>query len=64
VEANVSEAELVVAASELFLPIRAEREERAAASDGVLSGVRQRGGRRRQAGGEDHGHDCRLLCLR
>ena len=32
-EADVSEAKLVVAASELLLPIRAEREERAAASD-------------------------------
>jgi len=36
VKADVSEAELVVAASELLLPIRAEREDRPAASDGVL----------------------------
>ena len=55
VEANVSEAELVVAAAELLLPIRAKREERMIASDRVLPGVLQRRGRRRQTGGEARG---------
>ena len=62
VEANVSEAELVVAAAELLLPIRAKREECMIASHRVLPGVLQRRGRRRQTGGEGHGHSAPLGC--
>ena len=55
VETDVSEAELDMAATELLLPVCAEREQRMIASDGVLPGVLQRGGRRRQPGDEGRG---------
>jgi hypothetical protein len=41
VEADVSEAKLVVTTMKLLLPIRAEGKDRVAAADGVLPGMPQ-----------------------
>jgi hypothetical protein len=54
-------AKLVVTTMKLLLPIRAEGKDRVAAADGVLPGMPQCSGGRRQAGSKDCRHDCHNL---